>query len=636
MSSTARYRIHPAVGIARVGNADPSDYFLGPELPNQRTGRTPDAGTAVPPFKSNGLVKRQAARFRIWEYVENAGVWSASREVSLADDDVAELTWTVHLANRKASFFEFRGLDGSPDGKSNTKRRNDGDEASLEIDPLPRSIRGRSAGPVAMSKGTSGTPAQERWPHPAPNPAITSLGELRTDQAGRLIVVPGAGIAGNQQHSATIGNYANNPGWFDDVGDGPVTATLKLRSPDGTVTEHDVEGAWLLAGPPDFAPPLPQLVSLYDVLLDLAVQHLPIPVDEAAYQTGELARLAGLAGLVRDLRDGTALSTYTVSFDTDVAPILRAAFGVSSVFEPAHQGKRNMGGLGISAVLWKQLSDPESKGVPGRIVSRLRAPTGFGETTTANPIKDMPHLLGDDPDKPEHRAFTLTPTQYAILQKWGEGEFIGSALGPDSLLDPAEAQEVTPHGLDRAATECASGGAFFPGIEVGWLIRQPWVFAAPFRIKHGAPSRYKGDKKEKQTTVGAGFFSRQMALPWLADFLQCMHEDVVSVDEKGKPVLDEQGRRVTEQWGWWPSQRPDSVPAPTGGRWPWHRSSGPDGVPKPWPEAETNPEPEGRDKDTPSYGEMLKNWYKFGFIMPTGEGKFGETERADHVPDHVE
>ena len=119
MSSTARYRIHPAVGIARVGNADPSDYFLGPELPNQRTGAAPrGAGTAVPPFKSNGLVKRQAARFRIWEYVENAGVWSASREVSLADDDVAELTWTVHLANRKASFFEFRGLDGSPDGKS--------------------------------------------------------------------------------------------------------------------------------------------------------------------------------------------------------------------------------------------------------------------------------------------------------------------------------------------------------------------------------------------------------------------------------------------------------------------------------------------------------------------------------------
>ena len=610
MTANVRYRIHPAIGIARVGNAPASEYFLGPELPNQRTERAPDTGTAVPPFKSDGRVKRQAVRFRVFEFVRDGGQWTVSREVSLAEGDVAELTWTVHLANRKASFFEFHGLDGSPEGNPNIKRRNSGDDASLEIDPLPRSIGGRSAGPVEMSKGTSDAPAQERWPHPAPDPEITTLGELRTDQAGRLIVVPGAGIVGKQQ-GAKIGNYANNPGWFDDVGDGPVTARLKLQTPEGTVTEHDVEGAWLLAGPPDFAPPLPQVVSLYDVLLDVAAQHLPIPADEAD-TSGELARLSGLAGLVRDLHDGTALSSYTVSFDRDVAPILRAAFGVSSVFEPAHQGTRNMGGRGISAVLWKQLADPASPGVRGRIVARLRAPAGFGDAATANATQDMPHLLGDDPynkQRMEHHALTLTPTQYAIMRKWARGEFVGSALGPESLLDPPPARDITPGGLDRAAIECASGGAFFPGIEVGWLARQPWVFAAPFRIKHGAPSRYNGDGKESQETVSAGFFSRQMALPWLADFLQCMHED---------------------GWGWWPSQRPDSVQAPTGERVAWHRSSGPDGVPKPWPEAGTGlPE---RDQDTPSYGEMLDNWHKFGFVMPTGDGRFGETERADHIP----
>jgi hypothetical protein len=626
MTTQFRYRIHPAIGIARVGNAPASEYFLGPELPNQRVERAPDTGTAVPPFKSDGLVKRQAARFRVFEYVQDGNLWTVSREVSLADEDVTELTWTVYLANRKASFFDFQGLDGSPEGNPNTKRRNVGDEARLEIDPLPRSIGGRSAGPVAMNKGTSGTPAQERWPHPPPEPAITSLGELRTDQAGRLIVVPGAGTVGSQD-GAEILNYANNPGWFDDVGDGPVTATLKLRAPDGTVTEHDVEGAWLLAGPPDFAPPLPQPVSLYDVLLDLAVQHLPIPADEAD-QTGESARLSGLAGLVRDLRDGTALSTYTVSFDRDVAPILRAAFGVSSVFEPAHQGLRTMGGVGLTPKLWEQLSDPDSKGLRGRIFTRVRPPAGFGTPTDS---QDMPHLRGDDPynkQRPDHHAFTLTPTQYAILRKWAHDEFIGSALGPESLLDPPQAQEVTAHGLDRAATECASGGAFFPGIEVGWLIRQPWVFAAPFRIKHGVPSRYRGDSKEADTTVGAGFFSRQMALPWLADFLQCMHEDVVSDDG--------QGHQVTSSWGWWPSQRPDSVTGPAGEPVPWHRCSGPDGVPKPWPEAGTGRPNSDRDQNTPSYGEMLLNWYKFGFIMPIGEGKFGETERADHVPDPVE
>jgi len=91
MTSSPRHRIHPAIGHARVGNAAPSDYFLGPEpeLPNQTIRSSPGVGTPVPPFKSDGFEKRQAARFGVWEYVEKNGVCSASREVSLQEDDVA-------------------------------------------------------------------------------------------------------------------------------------------------------------------------------------------------------------------------------------------------------------------------------------------------------------------------------------------------------------------------------------------------------------------------------------------------------------------------------------------------------------------------------------------------------------------
>src|SRR5215831_5296840 len=56
------YRIHPAIGIARFGNADPSTFFIGPEVPGY--GPSGDApGTGVSPYKHNGLVKPQAARF---------------------------------------------------------------------------------------------------------------------------------------------------------------------------------------------------------------------------------------------------------------------------------------------------------------------------------------------------------------------------------------------------------------------------------------------------------------------------------------------------------------------------------------------------------------------------------------------
>jgi hypothetical protein len=170
------------------------------------------------------------------------------------------------------------------------------DRDRLEIDPLPRSIAGPLAGPVELSMGTSATPDEERWPGPAATPAITSLGQIRTDDVGRLIVVPGAGIASRGPDANDIDTYANNDNWFDDVADGPISATVALRAPDGTVTEHPAEGAWLLVGP-DFGSVLPQVVSLYDIVFDLAVRQLTIPTDESIYQTGELARLTGLQKL---------------------------------------------------------------------------------------------------------------------------------------------------------------------------------------------------------------------------------------------------------------------------------------------------------------------------------------------------
>ena len=63
------YRIHPAIGIARVGNADRATFFIGPEFPN--------FGPAGPPslalfnYKSGGLIRPQAARFRVYEYLTN-------------------------------------------------------------------------------------------------------------------------------------------------------------------------------------------------------------------------------------------------------------------------------------------------------------------------------------------------------------------------------------------------------------------------------------------------------------------------------------------------------------------------------------------------------------------------------------
>src|SRR5262245_47271520 len=77
------YRIHPAIGVARLGNADSSTFFIGPEAPGYGPlGSAP--GTAAPPYKTaDGLVKPQAVRFRVFEYAYVGGRLLPVREVTL-------------------------------------------------------------------------------------------------------------------------------------------------------------------------------------------------------------------------------------------------------------------------------------------------------------------------------------------------------------------------------------------------------------------------------------------------------------------------------------------------------------------------------------------------------------------------
>src|SRR5580704_16448184 len=100
------FRIHPAIGVARMGNS--SEHFLGSETPGVPA-NSPD-GVNFGSFRdSKGQIRRQGARFRVFEYTEDAnGSLSNPREVGIGGE-IVEIEWRVHLANRKASFFSFFG-----------------------------------------------------------------------------------------------------------------------------------------------------------------------------------------------------------------------------------------------------------------------------------------------------------------------------------------------------------------------------------------------------------------------------------------------------------------------------------------------------------------------------------------------
>jgi hypothetical protein len=591
----AIYKIHPAIGVTRVGNAPRDKFFLGSEFPGFGATEAP----LVNEYKSGGLIRPQGARFRIFEYIENKnGHWEPKREITLADKDCIDIRWKAHLVNKKASFFKFTyymGLTGSPDERRNkfiNARR------TLEIDPLARTISGARKGPVEFRKGTSSNPARELWVTPAPTPDIDYLGELRTDDAGRLIVIGGRGIAGAWPTGRPITATAaadpfNIDGWFDDVSDGPITAEVVMRGDDKKQQTFMAEGAWVLCGPPDFAPGLKNVVTLYDVLFNMAAREMTLDAANALFDSV----LKPLWDINADFRanSGAKLTSYKPDFDWDIYPILLSALHAIYTFEPLAARHTTFYVKGMAA-----LGDPDPAQKPMRdmIFGFFRKPGVVGRAPTK-----MPKLHGDEWSDPAsaHMGLSVTRTQYAMLERWRDGQFgkTGGKYPPDR---PSWMNDITPHGLDLAALENCVGGAMAPGIEASWQIRDPRLFIDPFRIKHGAPTRYRGDVG----AIGPGHFSRQMALPWHTDFRACA---------------------IYQDYGWWPAQRPDIVypskqdfldrfKAPVK-----HKN---------WTRANAGNWPSG--SPIPSSEEFIEHYFKFGFVLEDPKDFFVERERNTSVP----
>jgi hypothetical protein len=245
------YKIHPAIGVARLGNHETA-FFVGPEGPGS-LGVEIDADDTERPlagYKKDGGVKRQAARFRVFAYDQDT-----SGDLRLLGEvgPEARVEWSVDLCNRKAAF---EGEVG-PAGPRN-----------LDIADRDRLvIRGARpatvAGPAQKAEEVGGEFLGEE----------VYLGEICTDGAGRLLVLGGRGRSGSVPPGVEITEFANNDRWFDDVSDGPVSATVTLPGQD-PVAVH--EPAWVVVGPPDFAPGIDSAVSLYDIAFQAAIDKAAI------------------------------------------------------------------------------------------------------------------------------------------------------------------------------------------------------------------------------------------------------------------------------------------------------------------------------------------------------------------------
>ncbi|NEU98324.1 LodA/GoxA family CTQ-dependent oxidase [Bradyrhizobium uaiense] len=245
-------KIHPGIGIARVGNST-EGYYLAPESleasKDAPTGGYKDA---------SGRVKRQAARFKLYGY-DKDGINLGELPLRPTENDrsAVEVEWGVHLVNKKGACYRVQdGLPRTPNAKLRNGNgashhypdtRDPNERSELIIDPNVRTI------------ASSGKPASSRFDTGKFLGFEVNLGELQIDETGRLLVLGGLGHAASTIPDNPIGAdpnsadyWANNDYWYDDVSDGPVTATVTL--PDGRRIEvsDPRDAAWVVVGPPQF------------------------------------------------------------------------------------------------------------------------------------------------------------------------------------------------------------------------------------------------------------------------------------------------------------------------------------------------------------------------------------------------
>ena len=472
--------IYPAIGIARVGNSK-GEYFIGPEIPwpvKQKVGFYKDA---------EGALKRQAARFRIYGL-------NASGEVvkDLTLDDAA-ITWTVHVANKKSSWYEF---DQALDLKSTppAPRRNAnflGDaRKKIVIDPGPVSISGKSKSGKEYSFDKGKFIDEEVY-----------LGELRTDGAGRLVFLGGHGISKTPFPDNPPTTFANNNGWYDDTSEGPVTATVTYGN-----KELEVESAWVATTPPNYGPDIISVMTIWDVMDD-------------AFQ-GSFYRQKAKPSFMQDI--------YPLLQQFSMAQWVNFGFYVGFGYHQPYD-------FGDKTYVAKLANPaPEYREYRRQIFNEFRPPCP--KTIDA---EAWPWMYGDQVSIPatSPAAFlSITRTVYRYLEQWVEGNYIADwdpDFTPPKSIDEIENAQQQAAAINKAALWFCLGGPFHPGCEVTWPVRHTTMYSSPFRIRHRSSDNPETDYGDELTyeivtssagplyQQGPGDLTRWMAVPWQTDTASC-------------------------------------------------------------------------------------------------------------------
>ncbi len=639
------FKIHPSIGIARLGNSD--DFYLAPEQPGVLPMECDQDGIEmthedgqpqrVEHFKDQddlSKVKRQAARFKVYHYGDDND--QQGEEITIDGEyefivvtsrtapkkvmgKVTDINWTVHLANKKSTWYDFEETAGMHGYKPKHPLRNPKvtqpeKRRQMITDPGPQtvSLAHRNA---HFSKGQNPGYPQTFPPEDIKPQTINTLGELkvnRQDGHQRLIVLGGKGHSGSTG-TPVITSFVNNDGWFDDISDGPVTANIsfiymevsyngdkKIETPTASTMDVQVP-AWVVVGYPRYVPQMADMITLDETMYDVFVRNMAY--DPQVYGVPPFDKASNSPKTEEQWRIWRNNASYNPGYYPKYYKEINALlsrpddFRYVFDFDAFGGGDPHNKGTGGNLDL-KALSIPPRLGEdPNRqkrefILSIMRQTEQSNEyyrrpNVTAdynlnvsvdanNKPRLMPMLCGNNPisNIAADKFLSMTPTQLFFLRQWADGKFVNECSewgeGNEHCKNPWFYPPTSGIGIDRGVLSNMLGGAFCPGGELSWLVLNPALYSEPYRIKH---ANYLAGQLSLPAAVSGGTgpniaggmepgdLTKYIGVPWQADFHECTYQNInVTYDDWNNIFPASTGDPVQEDIAynipWWPAHRP--------------------------------------------------------------------------------
>ncbi|SBS29574.1 L-lysine 6-oxidase [Marinomonas spartinae] len=572
--------IHPSVGVARLGNAEGNNFVLNPTkiggLPHEHD-ENMQPTTEVINFKDEaGRIRRQGQVFKVFD--------ESGEELTLQSPNVERIEWTVHLANKKAAWYDFNELNGNLlYGEENSYRNrktelrnpsvgcniDDVERQKLIIDLGPRTVSGSAESmashPVIKAefdissipddyytkdKYGANVKEEDRYFPPLDvkqGEDFKSLGTLIMNKHGHLIVLGGYGRAGG---NTDLEGYGGGNDWFDDISDGPVSCIVTFKGG----SKSDPVKAWVVVGSPDFAPEIVNISTLNDTFFDVGVRNFnlaPDIYDLEKYKNryDQDGYHYNKNGYDKDGYDSDGCNdsgynkngyqkgfneNYIANYERDILPIIQRISQYQWV-----ANVQSMSGFFSYQFDYRDNSEarkPERmkyynyfRQLDKKVIGDYDQPQQqlISGDSDGNRFPMMPLNSGSNSVKSAN-AYDLTNNVVEKFLALDATQMFLLKQWAEGKFSVGDCQAFPVNPMDAASIGNCVGLPMCPGIEVTWSLQNPALYEDAYKIKH-----YKSIDDYAETGLSPGRdecegggcepgdLTKRMACPWQADFFNC-------------------------------------------------------------------------------------------------------------------